>query len=111
ISSPDNLVGFVNLSPSPVAIALNAPLALFSGLFRPMLWEAGNAPAWLAAIENTLLLILSVASLWRLRAAIASPYRLLIFGAVAYVVILCVFLTISAPNLGTLSRYRVGYLP
>lgn len=111
ISSPENLIRFINLNPSPWSIVLNAPLALFSGLFRPLPWEATSVTAWAAAIENTLLLILLVASLWRLRQGVTSPYRLLIFGAIVYVMILCVFLTISAPNLGTLSRYRVGYLP
>lgn len=110
LSAPEDVVHFHALEASPIAIALNAPVALFSGLFRPLPWEARGLTAQMAAVENALLLILFVAALCRFRAAWSSPHRLLVFSVVVYVVVLCVFLTISAPNFGTLSRYRVGYL-
>jgi hypothetical protein len=32
-------------------------------------------------------------------------------SVVLYVVALCVFLALSTPNFGTLSRYRISFLP
>ncbi|HZY80055.1 MAG TPA: hypothetical protein VFE50_11065 [Cyclobacteriaceae bacterium] len=109
ISRPGNLVEFNNLSASWVSIATNSPLALWSGLFRPMIFEADSLAGIVAAVENLFLLVLVV---WKLKSLkMPSPEnRLIAMAAIAYIIVLCVFLALSTPNLGTLSRYRVGFL-
>lgn len=110
ISSPGSLIRFYHLDASVGSILLNTPWALISGLFRPFVWEVSNLPQMFAAAENLLLLILFVTGLRRLGFLKTSGHGLLFISVVGYIVILAVFLTLSAPNLGTISRYRAGYI-
>jgi hypothetical protein len=103
-------VEFRNLRPAALSILENAPWALFSGLFRPMFWEVSSIIKVLPALENTLLLVAVIAALTGVKAYGRLSHRLLLLSVVVYVIVLCVFLTLSAPNLGTLSRYRTGYI-
>lgn len=110
LSAPEDVVRFHNLQATPMSLLKNAPWALFSGLFRPLFWEASVLIQVLPGIENTILLLLFLTGTFRFKKYFTSPHRLLILTLIAYVVLLCVLLTISAPNFGTLSRYRTGYL-
>lgn len=110
LSAPGDYVEFEYLTPSAISMLRYAPKALVSGLFRPMPWEASNGLQILASLENLLLLGLLVGAVWRWKAAWRSPYRTLAVAVIVYIAVLCIFLTISAPNFGTLSRYRVGYV-
>lgn len=111
LSAQDDLIHYQALEPTVASVLTNAPWALFSGLFRPLPWEAGTALKFFMSVENILLLILSVAALSNIPKVLRSPNRLLLFSVALYVVILCVFLALSTPNFGTLARYRVGFLP
>jgi hypothetical protein len=57
------------------------------------------------------LLILIVSRLTRLQGIKREKYSLITFAVLVYSVLLCIFLTLSSPNLGTLARYRIGFLP
>jgi hypothetical protein len=110
ISRPENTINYYNLSENWLSILLNSPMALWSGLFRPLIFEARTMTSVIGGIENLLILTLVA---WKLR-YIRMPQqknRTIVIGAVMYIVVLCVFLALSTPNLGTLSRYRVGFLP
>jgi hypothetical protein len=109
ISDDDGLIHFNDFHASWGSVVLNSPWALFSGLFRPFIWEASGMTAVLAALENLVILILFMSALTGINRTVSQ--RLLLFSAVMYVALLCVFLALSTPNLGTLSRYRVGFLP
>jgi hypothetical protein len=111
LSSPDDLIYFSNLAPTITSVGLNAPLALFSGLFRPMLWEAGNVFQYIAGIENLFVILLFISSCFGLRSVIHAKPLPLILGAITFITILTVFICLSTPNFGTLSRYKVGYEP
>lgn len=109
-SQPDKLIHYYNLTPDWWSVIINSPWALLSGLFRPMVFEVSNVPGYLAAIENLLLLGLV---LWKLK-FIRKPKvenHVIVLTAVVYVVVLCIFLALSTPNFGTLSRFRIGFLP
>lgn len=110
MSSPIDLVHFINLRADFRSIAQNAPWALFSGLFRPLFWEAGTILQFLAGMENTLLLCFFLATLTQIKKYLSSPHRVLVLALLVYVTLLCILITLSAPNFGTLSRYRAGYL-
>lgn len=110
------LIRYYDLSPTWGSILINSPLALFSGLFRPLVFEAQSIPAFIAALENLVILGLFI---WKIKfirmSAFASPAdkpenRLIVFAVIWYAVVLCIFLALSTPNMGTLSRYRVGFL-
>ena len=109
--SPQGIVIYYQLEPSWWSVFLNSPLALVSGLFRPFIWEANNFLQMIVAIENLFVFILFTTTFIRFRSIGQSPHRLLIFSVVVYIVILCVFLSLSTPNLGTLARYKVGFQP
>lgn len=111
LSSPGDVVKFYALDATLTSMLVNSPWALLSGLFRPLPWEASSSAQVVAALENTVLLLLFLTGLFRIHRYRASPHRLLVLATVSYVIIMAVFLTLSAPNFGTLSRYRSGYIP
>ncbi len=111
LSEPGDFIRFGTIEPSFICILSHAPLAIFSGLFRPGVWEAHTLLQGLVAAENLLILTLTVLAILDWKSVKNSPNRLLIIAALVYILVLCTFITISTPNFGTLSRYRIGYLP
>ncbi len=111
ISDPDDLIYYTSLEANVGSILRNAPWALFSGLFRPQPWEALSLLKVFGSIENFTLLILSVTALVNVKGMLRARQRVLLFSLIVYISVLSVFLALSTPNLGTLSRYRVGFLP
>jgi hypothetical protein len=110
ISPSENVIHY-QLTATWASVVFNSPLALLSGFFRPFIWEATNLLQVMVAVENLLVLVLCVTSVMSLHTICNSPYRLLIFSTLVYIVILCLFLALSTPNLGTLTRYKVGFQP
>lgn len=110
-SLPGDVIQYYNLDASWFSIFMNAPWALFSGLFRPMIGEVDSIVQFAASVENLMLLVLTLWAIPSLRNIKNSPYRLLIISILGYSILLCVFLALSTPNFGTLVRYRVGFLP
>ena len=109
ISEDHGLIHFHNLHASWASVIVNSPWALFSGLLRPFVWEASGMTALLASLENLVIAILLISALSGFK--MKSPHRLLLLSTIMYIALLCIFLALSTPNLGTLSRYRVGFLP
>ncbi|MFZ5443808.1 MAG: hypothetical protein ACOZQL_27640 [Myxococcota bacterium] len=91
-----------------------APLAVFTALFRPVLFEARNVVQFANALEATFLLVLFVQILRArgvgglLRAVRGSPTML--FCAV-FTLALALGTGLASGNLGTLSRYRAPMMP
>ncbi|HYC86443.1 MAG TPA: hypothetical protein VEB86_14515 [Chryseosolibacter sp.] len=110
-SHQEDLIRMYDLQPDLWSILKNAPVALGSGLYRPFIFEAGNGLQFAASIENLVLVILTLTSLRALIYVRDHDERILLTAIVVHVVLLCVLITLSTPNFGTLSRYRVGYLP
>jgi hypothetical protein len=104
-------IQYSDLEPTLGRIAANLPWAVFSGLFRPFPWEAVNIFQVLASVENAVILMLFLLSIRQFKSFTESPDRLLVFGVLVYCFMLCAFLALSAPNFGTLVRYRVGFIP
>lgn len=111
ISAPGDAIHFDQLNANWYSVALNAPWALFSGLFRPFVWEADTLFQYVIGFENLVLLLFFVFTWSRIRLITHSPHRLIIYSGMVYVSLLCIFLALSTPNFGTLSRYRIGFLP
>jgi hypothetical protein len=111
ISDMEDLIVYNELEASAISILKNIPWALFSGLFRPLLTEVHNPLQFFIALENTMLLVLFLFGLKSINQLISSKQRMLLFSIIMYTLLLCTFLALSTPNFGTLSRYRVGFLP
>ena len=106
-SKGNDYIHYYDLLPTVASMAVNSPWALFSALFRPMPFEASGLPSVLASMENLIIFVLAVSYLASARKK-SPPFVIPLF---VFSVVLCVFLALSTPNFGTLSRYRVGFLP
>jgi hypothetical protein len=97
--------------PSVSEVVRFLPGAMFTFLFRPLVFEAHNAVAFISALDGTLLLILAF---WRwryLRSAMRSAWSnpFLAFCGVAFL-LLAVGLSFEA-NFGVIVRHRTMVLP
>jgi len=110
MSREDNIIKYENIEPSWKSIIENAPLALISGLYRPFPSERGNIFKRIIGMGNLILLLLTV-SAFRQKWPSEKMNSLLLLCAITYIVIEAVFLSLSTPNFGTLSRYKMGYIP
>lgn len=108
LNSPDGRsLKFPSLEPTYVSLVTHIPIAVISGLFRPYLWEV-NGALLLFAFENLLLLALCIYNAIFIR---KHPFNFLIGSSIGYIITLAYFLSLAAPNFGTLTRYKAAYLP
>ena len=83
---------------------------LFSGIFRPQLFESWEFPVWLAAVENFVIMTLVGWKVYTIRLKL-NLVTLEGFMVFAYILFLAWMLAYSLPNLGTISRMKVYYMP
>lgn len=107
----EGYIHFIDLKPGFLSIIKNFPIALFSGLFRPLFFEVNNLLQVVAGLENTLLLLLFVAALYKIKKLKNSRFLYVFSVTALYIIILATFLAFSAPNFGSLMRYKVAFLP
>jgi hypothetical protein len=96
---------------SPTGILTYLPGGMFTALFRPLPFEAHNALALVAALENTLLLGLVV---WRIRYLVCAGTVLRSNGLVAFSVVVFLLVTVIlsfSRNFGVIVRQRSMALP
>ncbi|SIT92566.1 hypothetical protein [Pontibacter indicus] len=106
-------IDFPFLEPTYLSFILHSQLAFIGMLFRPFIWEAYNIRTFVAAFENTLLLVLAFGFLRDLFEAgrVKWRYGYMLTALLVFVFVMGVLLAYSMPNLGTLNRYRVVVLP
>lgn len=100
IDSP-NIGGIIGAVPSAVQI----------GLFRPSIFDKSTIWGWFHRIENTLLMLLFVASIllcFKLKPQADWP---LILSSSITILILATLLGLATPNFGTLVRYKNAFVP
>lgn len=110
-SDVEDMIHYEELSATAPSLMFNAPKALFSGLFRPFMGESIDPLKLIAGVENMILALLSVTAFFGIPKTISTKHRLLLTSAIFYCLALSIFLSLSAPNFGTLLRYKVGFLP
>ncbi len=110
VSSPGDFIEYPTLKPEVESILSYSPKALLSGLFRPFVWEVHTGFQLLVAMENLVLMLLFIASLAKVKNSLHSGQRLLLLSVAVYSILLCIFLALSTPNYGTLSRYKTGFV-
>jgi len=108
--SAGDAIHYYRMDGTLMSFLINSPVAVFSGFYRPLLFEVSGLFAVMVSIENTAVLLLSSVALWksRLMFKVTEPTLLLL---IIYIIILAVFLAFSTPNFGTLSRFKVAYWP
>ena len=95
---------------TPTGILSKAPIAITAGLYRPFLWEAGNAVMLISGLENSLLLILTIYILFKV-----GPFRtfkfiatepLLLFSF-TFAIVMAFSVGLTSANFGALVRYKI----
>lgn len=100
------------LDGSVTSMVLLAPAAINVSLFRPYLWEVKNPLMLLAALESTIILILTIYMLFAGRKQLGKLFMdpqlrfcLAFAGLFAFAV------GVSTYNFGTLMRYKIPMMP
>jgi hypothetical protein len=109
-SSMSNVVIFRDLAPTIPSLLIHSPKALFAGLFFPLWMSSPNLLKIISVMENWVLLLAAIYAGRQFTLPAKQVHRLLLWAMILFVVTTAVFITFSSPNLGTLVRYRVGYL-
>lgn len=105
-------LSYPDLQPTTASVLRHAPLATFNTLVRPWPWESRGVRYVAAGLENLLLLMLLGVALVAVARGRAGrlPFAL-VLALLLYCLLLAGLLGLTTPNLGTLSRYRVTFLP
>ena len=109
-SSPEAIIP-LSYDGSLLSFIANMPIALFTGFFRPLVFESWNWFSFLLSIENLCILILFG---WFLLSTVKVPQfknQMFLLLSVGFIVFLGIVLPIASPNYGSLVRYRVAYYP
>jgi hypothetical protein len=104
--NPANAIVYYNFQPTFKSILINSPLALFSGLFRPFLSDINSFPMAFVALENFLILLLFILKLKKIPGSSVEEKAIW-----AYIFLLSIFLALASPNFGSLTRYKVAFIP
>ena len=116
VEDENSLAGFKgsNFELTTTSFITRSPLAMFSTLFRPFLWESRKPIIFLSALESFLMLIglfyvMKKAGIRRFFYLLFSePY---IFFAFIFTLLLAAVVGFTTFNFGTLVRYRLPILP
>jgi len=99
------------LEPTVSSVLAHAPIAIIQTILRPLVWEGDNWFYKAAGLENVIILLLIFGWLFSLFRYPPPRFDLLLFIFLVYIIIIGTLIGLSTPNLGSLNRYRVAYLP
>ncbi|MCC5928403.1 MAG: hypothetical protein JJU28_04065 [Cyclobacteriaceae bacterium] len=109
LSMPGKHAVYEHMDGSLYYIIFHIPDALFTTLFRPMLWESWNIFSVVVAIENTILLALFAFAIVHTQKT--GAHWLMLLSVFLFVFFMFIFLGLTSPNFGTLHRYRSLAMP
>ena len=110
ISDQASVINYLDETDSTLSILVNLLIALFSGLFRPLIPDLSSIAQLFSSIENILIVILFVIG-FRRKVVLNNQDKILIAGLLLFILMLSSLLAYSSPNFGTLARYKVYYMP
>lgn len=89
------------------------PQATIAGLFRPFLWEAGSIFVFVSALENTIILMLTLLLLVRVRwrKILQSFYDPLMAFSFVFALNMAFVVGLTTANFGALVRYKIPLVP
>jgi hypothetical protein len=91
-----------------------APMAIFSGIFRPGLWDVKNIVMLISSFENTYLLLLTLLLIFKLKFfgffGLISKNPMLLF-CMLFSVFFAFSVGLTVANFGSLVRLRIPELP
>ena len=110
MSDPGHYIKYIGVKDPYIHFIINIPLALFAGLFMPLLWQGSNILMSATGLVNTILILLFI---MKVISFISSGKKLFTIDEILfsiYIVILAIFMAYSTPNFGTLERYKTSYI-
>ena len=89
------------------------PQALLAGLFRPFIWEARSPFMILSGLENFVVLLITILSLFKLRLSFFKAFAKdeFLLSIAIFVVAFGFFIGLTIANFGALVRYRIVLFP
>lgn len=100
--------------PTPSGALKASPKALYASFYRPTFFDAKNAQMVLSALENFILLALSIVVLYKNRVTgvftllFKNPLLLFCFS---YSLLLAILIGLSTSNFGALIRFKIAFAP
>jgi hypothetical protein len=91
-----------------------APLAIFTALYRPLFFEIGSPLMVISAVENTILLLLTLLLFFKtnprkiIRIILREP---LLLYSIFFSLLLAFGVGMASTNFGALSRYKIPFIP
>lgn len=99
---------------SPIGILKKAPEAIVVGLYMPFLWQATNPVTLISALENLILLLMTIYFLFKTRiyGLFSQTFKnpVLLF-CISFSIITAFIVGITTANFGALVRYKVQLIP
>ncbi len=99
---------------SPTGLITKFPAAFVAGIYRPFIWESGNVVMLISGLENTLILLLTISSIFQsnLVAFFRKLFREpILFFALSFSIFFAFSVGITTSNFGALVRFKISYLP
>lgn len=100
--------------PTPLGVAGKAVPAIIAGLYRPFIWESRNVVMWISALENTLVLSLTLLIIFRLNPfrayQVVSGHPFLLCGFI-FSLLFAFMIGLTTSNFGALVRFRIPLVP
>ncbi len=105
-----NSISFSSLASGWYWLILYLPKAWYYGLFSPLPWQAYSMMSYLQSVQSIGILTLVFWSVYSLITT-KKEYTFQVFIFVFYILFMAGLLPLCSPNIGSLSRYSVIYLP
>ncbi|WP_303311356.1 hypothetical protein [Hymenobacter sp. BT730] len=103
---------YTHLKPTISSIGRYAPLAALNTVVRPLPGEEKELKYVVSSIENVGIIVLLLLVVWGILHGKAGKLPFTVVLAFSfYCFMIAALIGLSTPNLGTLSRYRVAFLP
>lgn len=110
----NNFYDIGRYDPSFTGLLSKTPIALTVGLFMPFVWQARNPVTILSALENLVLLFLTIYFLFRTRIYGLFVYTFrnpVLLFCISFSLITALIVGLTTANFGALVRYKMPLLP
>ncbi len=105
-------LSYSSLESTIPSLVSNSPKAFFSAIYRPFIGESSEPLYLLLGLENLLLVVLTtIAIISAFSEGWTQQIKLWHVVLLLFIVASAIVIGISTPNFGTLSRYRIIFLP
>ncbi|RDC64457.1 hypothetical protein [Adhaeribacter pallidiroseus] len=110
-TSREAFIDLPDLQPTYQSLIYYAPKAISSAIFRPFLGEINTPEYGLAGLENLLIFVIAVLALFTFRQNKPAIPLTLVLSLLIYSLVVAALIGFSTANLGSVSRYKIAFMP